>query len=88
MTLKEWIISLKRRFFCSGSQPEATRGALRIASSYFQALNVHLSTCMYVFHLIPDFGLHKSGGMGDPPRDATMVAAVSPAVALSHLGDK
>ena len=43
---------------------------------------------MYVLHLIPDFGLHKSGGMGDPPRDATMVAAVSPAIALGHLGDK
>ena len=43
---------------------------------------------IYVLHLIPDLGLHKSGSMGDPSRDATMVAAVSPAVDLGHLGDK
>ena len=46
------------------------------------------SPSIYVLHLIPDHGLHKSGSMGDPSRDATMVAAVSPAVALGHLGDK
>ena len=28
--------------FCSGSEPEVTRGALRIASSYFQALSIYL----------------------------------------------
>ena len=58
---------------------------MRIGSFYFQALDCPF---IYVLHLIPDFGLHKSGSMGDPSRDATMVATVTPAVALGHLEDK